>query len=183
MRRSLTAALAALFLLAAGLAAAAPASAAPASAAPASAAVRLAGDVPGDDVPGDNQGCPLLDGSTHYWNAYENHVFGGGTHEYSQKAHLFVRYNGNVILYDECGAERWAVRGGTPGAYMIMQGDGNLVIYNPDGSVVFATHTNGADPDHALGAYLVLDDNGELAIYGYRNWAWAGIIWTTGTAH
>jgi hypothetical protein len=178
MRRSVTAALAALFLLAAGLAAAAPASAAPRGATTVPAAVPRI-DVPGDDDPG----CPLLDGSTHYWYAYENHVFGGGTHEYSQKAHLFVRYNGNVILYDECGAEVWAVRGGVPGAYMIMQGDGNLVIYNADGSVVWATHTNGANADHALGAYLVLDDNGELALYGYRNWAWAGIIWTTGTAH
>ena len=58
----------------------------------------------------------------------------------------------------------------TNGTYqLIMQGDGNLVIYNP--GAIWSTKTNG----HA-GAYLVLQTDGNLVIYDS-----SGAIWASGT--
>jgi surface antigen len=50
--------------------------------------------------------------------------------------------------------------GGHPGAYLVMQADGNLVIYTASGSPIWATGTNGHAP-----AYLALQDNGNLGVY------------------
>ena len=52
---------------------------------------------------------------------------------------------------------------------LIMQGDGNLVIYNP--GAIWSTKTNG----HA-GAYLVPQTDGNLVIYDS-----SGAIWASGT--
>ena len=48
---------------------------------------------------------------------------------------------------------------GNPGAWAIMQGDGNLVVYSAAGTALWNSGTYGHP-----GASLVLDDGGTLAI-------------------
>jgi RHS repeat-associated protein len=59
---------------------------------------------------------------------------------------------------------------GTPGSYLAMQGDGNLVIYTPSGSPVWSTNT----PTGTGNYMLQVQDPGNMVIY--RD------IWETGTS-
>lgn len=58
------------------------------------------------------------------------------------------------------GATTQSVFQGTgEGLYLAMQADGNLVLYRPDNTVLFATNTGG-NP----GAYLVLQTDGNVVV-------------------
>jgi hypothetical protein len=155
MRRQWTILLATLAMLFAGLVAAHPAQAAPAD--------------PADPA---REECQLYDAETQVWHKSENKIFHPNSHHYSKRADLWVRGNGNVLLKDECGFVRWRVQTGCPGAFMIFQGDGNLVIYC--GRVpVWWTGTVGD------GEHLALQDDGNFVIYDFY---WKA-VWNTGTAH
>lgn len=41
------------------------------------------------------------------------------------------------VVYDSTGVPLWYSRTASPYAYLLLQGDGNLVIYSPDGAVVW----------------------------------------------
>lgn len=58
------------------------------------------------------------------------------------------------------------------GSYAIMQGDGNFVVYTPQGEAIFATGTNGHE-----GAYLSLQSDGNLVVYGPQGEA----LWASNT--
>ncbi len=83
---------------------------------------------------------------------------------------LLYQTDGNLVLYRGDGLALWASNTGgqTPGQ-VIMQADGNLVIYGPSGAQ-FATDTYG-NPN----AVLLLQNDGNLVIYA------AGPIFATGT--
>jgi surface antigen len=57
------------------------------------------------------------------------------------------------------------------GAYLVMQGDGNLVLYGPSGAL-WSSGTPGK-----LGAYLAVQDDGNLVVY-----AAGGAVWASNTA-
>ena len=65
--------------------------------------------------------------------------------------------------------EKFTGSGGN--ARMVMQGDGNLVLYGPNYSVVWMSGTNGHP-----GAHLVMQNDGNLVIYDGPTG-----IWSTGT--
>jgi len=66
--------------------------------------------------------------------------------------------DGNLELWNESANELiW--ESGTRGEQLIMQGDGNLVIYTAEGEPVWASNTSGHED-----AVLVLEDNGAMAI-------------------
>ena len=49
--------------------------------------------------------------------------------------------DGNFVLYDQDNEPVWASNtGGNPGAYLAVQDDGNVVVYQ-DGSPLWATNT------------------------------------------
>lgn len=82
---------------------------------------------------------------------------------------LLMQNDGNLVLYGPNGSIWSSQTGGNPGAKAIMQNDGNLVIYNSIGQPIWSSATGG----HA-GAYLIVQNNGQLKIiYG------ATAIWTT----
>ncbi len=61
----------------------------------------------------------------------------------------------NSAPYDE------VVVDGPSGASLVMQGDGNLVLYGPDGVAVYSTGTAGT-----AAARLIVQDDGNLVLYG-----------------
>jgi hypothetical protein len=83
--------------------------------------------------------------------------------------------DGNLVLYRNTDrAALWASNTyGRPAQVCIMQGDGNLVIYGPDGEYIWDTATNGQP-----GSRLVVQDDGNVVIYNANN----RLIWSTDTA-
>jgi hypothetical protein len=71
-------------------------------------------------------------------------------------------------LYDG-GAALWASNtNGTSPNFVVMQGDGNLVIYDANGTPVWASNTSGHP-----GAYLIVQSDGNVVVYQgvYAQWA------------
>ncbi len=93
---------------------------------------------------------------------------------FSNSARFYLRmqeWDGNLVVYDAaCGhAATWATHAYGSGHYLIMQTDGNAVVYNSAGTAVWHTYTYG-NP----GAYLDMQDDGNLVVYradGVALWA------------
>jgi hypothetical protein len=82
---------------------------------------------------------------------------------------LIYQIDGNLVLY-RGGTALWAT--GTNGQQLgvvVMQGDGNLVLYVPGGRPIWASNTNGSP-----GSHLILQNDGNAVIYrpdGHAIWA------------
>ena len=86
---------------------------------------------------------------------------------------LIMQGDGNLVLY-QSGTALWASNtAGTAADEAIMQGDGNFVVYSSSGSALWATGTNGNS-----GAYLEVQNDGNVVIYS----AAGAALWSTGTA-
>ncbi len=66
----------------------------------------------------------------------------------------FVQYQGGVALWNT-GTQ------GNPGAFIVLQNDGNLVIYRSNGTAAWHTSTHGTAADT-----LVMQDDGNVVLYG-----------------
>jgi surface antigen len=73
--------------------------------------------------------------------------------------------DGNLVEYNAAGQPLWdppppTPTGGHPGAYAVLQGDGNFVVYPAGGgTALWASYTN------TPGDYLTLQNDGNLVIY------------------
>ncbi|MER6442781.1 protein kinase [Streptomyces sp. NPDC001185] len=97
------------------------------------------------------------------------------TGEYLQSAHakLIIQKDGNLVVYDERNQPRWASHTSGQGNSLAFQQDGNLVVYRADGRAVWASNT-GSSP----GAHLELRADGDVVVSaGDRD------LWHTSTAH
>jgi GH25 family lysozyme M1 (1,4-beta-N-acetylmuramidase) len=84
---------------------------------------------------------------------------------------LIMQGDGNLVLY-HAGVATWDTRtNGTSSRYAVMQGDGNLVVYEAGGTATFSTGTSGHD-----GAQLAIQNDGNLVIYQGST-----AIWNSGT--
>jgi hypothetical protein len=72
---------------------------------------------------------------------------------------LVLQGDGNVVLYRSSGSARWATSTNNA-VRAVMQGDGNFVLYSANHAAVWASNTVGHP-----GAFLVLQDDGNLVIY------------------
>lgn len=82
---------------------------------------------------------------------------------------LIMQADGNLVLYSGSGALWASNTSGNPGAYLGVQSDGNIVIYNASGQAIWATNTNGQST-----SYLVIQTDGNLVAYntsGVAVWA------------
>jgi hypothetical protein len=82
---------------------------------------------------------------------------------------LIVQGDGNVVLYGPGAVVRWTSRTAGAGNRMVMQGDGNLVVYTSAGRAAWSSGTSGN-----AGARAVLQDDGNLVVYrpdGRAVWA------------
>lgn len=99
---------------------------------------------------------------------------GESMHSDNWKYELILQEDGNLVLYGPDGP-RWA--SGTWGKhprYCTMQGDGNFVIYDVNNRPIWASNTAWTKMD--VGHNLVLQDDGNLVIYHFDD-----VIWATGT--
>jgi hypothetical protein len=81
---------------------------------------------------------------------------------------LIMQGDGNLVLYQEGNALWSSETGGNPGSYAIMEGEGNLVVY--DGTTAKWNSSTWGFP----GADLVLQSEGNLVVYqdGHPLWDW-----------
>ena len=87
---------------------------------------------------------------------------------------LIMQGDGNLVLYID-GVALWnSQTHGYTGAYAAMQSDGNLVIYSSTGQALWYSQTHGYS-----GAYLVVQDDGNVVLH---NAAGTSTLWQTGTA-
>ncbi|MFD9908795.1 hypothetical protein [Streptomyces sp. NPDC059063] len=91
----------------------------------------------------------------------------------SDTARLVMQSDGNLVIYDEFNRARWATGTVGQGWVMRFQEDGNLVVYTRSGRAVWASNTDGHP-----GSRLVVQDDGNVVIY-YGSRA----IWASGTDH
>ena len=93
------------------------------------------------------------------------------------KACLTMQSDGNLVVYDERGAPRWASNtAGRPGSVAAFQGDGNLVVYAPGGQPIWASNTASGDPQNVN--YLCTQGDGNVVVY-----KWPRAVWATNTVH
>jgi hypothetical protein len=86
---------------------------------------------------------------------------------------LIMQGDGNLVLYQGSTA-LWASNTvGSAADEAIMQGDGNFVLYTSSGTPVWASNTAGN-----AGAYLEVQNDGNVVIYS----ASGSVLWSTGTA-
>jgi hypothetical protein len=84
---------------------------------------------------------------------------------------LVLQGDGNLVLYRSTGLARWATS--TSNAVSaVMQGDGNFVLYAPGGLAVWDTGTWGHP-----GAFLVVQDDGNVVVYDPQGTA----LWASNT--
>ena len=82
---------------------------------------------------------------------------------------LIMQPDGNLVLYNAGKEASWSSQTSGPGNYVVMQPEGNLVVYNEAKVAQQATGTWGFS-----GAYLQLQDDGNLVVYqdGHPIWDW-----------
>jgi hypothetical protein len=83
---------------------------------------------------------------------------------------LVMQGDGNLVVYGPPGALWSSVTAGTPANVAVMQGDGNFVLYN--GSTPYWSSNTAGYP----GAYLVVQDDGNVV-----NYLGSTALWSTGT--
>jgi hypothetical protein len=104
---------------------------------------------------------------------YPVHTFYPGDAVRSDRARLIMQQDGNLVVYDEYGTPRWASNTVGSGYRAVLQDDGNFVVYSRGGGPVWASNTSWAH-----GAHLSVQDDGNVVLYlGSRP------IWATGTEH
>ena len=84
---------------------------------------------------------------------------------------LVMQANGDAVLYGPTGPT-WHTNTTTPGSYLSMQGDGNIVVYSPNATALWASNTYDSP-----GARLIVQDDGNLVLYRTDNTP----RWQTGT--
>lgn len=80
---------------------------------------------------------------------------------------MVMQGDGNLVIYGPSGPTWSSNTVGSGGTKVIMQGDGNLVIYTASGTPVFATGTRGSN------AALVMQNDSNLVIYASSGAVWA----------
>jgi cell wall-associated NlpC family hydrolase len=85
----------------------------------------------------------------------------GGTYR------LDMQWDGNLVEYGRYGPV-WATHTHSQGAYLVNQGDGNLVVYNASGVALWASGTDGQGLVN-----LVIQDNGNVVDYKGNSPIWS----------
>lgn len=85
----------------------------------------------------------------------------GGAYQFDMQT------DGNLVEYGPSGA-LWATYTSSPGAYLVNQGDGNLVVYNTTGTAIWASGTNGQGA-----ANLVVQTDGNVVDYKGSSAIWS----------
>lgn len=85
----------------------------------------------------------------------------------SRAFELLMQGDGNLVLYGPGGATWSTGTSGHPGAFAVLQSDGNLVLYGSAGAL-WASNTGGESADRTI-----LQDDGNFVVYGASSPLWA----------
>jgi SpoIID/LytB domain protein len=86
---------------------------------------------------------------------------------------LVMQTDGNLVLYNGAAQPRWASGTFTPSSRAVVQSDGNFVVYRPSGAAAWAARV------YSPGAYLVVQDDGNAVLYSTAGTAlWDGLGFT-----
>ncbi|GAA0393381.1 hypothetical protein [Streptomyces luteireticuli] len=91
----------------------------------------------------------------------------------SDTATLVMQTDGNLVVYDEFGRARWDASTVNRGWRAVFQTDGNFVVYTRSGQAAWNSKTAGHP-----GSRLAVQDDGNVVIYDGSQ-----AIWNTRTAH
>jgi hypothetical protein len=86
---------------------------------------------------------------------------------------LIMQQDGNLVVYDENGTARWASGTFGTGLWAVFQETGNIVIYDRESKPVWTS----GEPDHQS-AVLWLQEDGNVVIQEGSE-----VLWQSGTAH
>jgi squalene cyclase len=100
-------------------------------------------------------------------------TFEAGTVVQTVRSKLIMQPDGNLVLYDASGTAHWASQTQGTGNTAEFQEDGNLVVYNSQHQALWASTTQGAD-----GATLKVLETGNMVIATDT-----GVVWQTNTAY
>lgn len=84
---------------------------------------------------------------------------------------LVMQGDGNLVLYSAAGHAVWASRTVGQGVRLVMQGDGNAVLYTPTNEPLWATRTA------TRGSRLVVQSDGNAVLYTSINQAMWASAW------
>ncbi|MEW2117650.1 hypothetical protein AB0945_21160 [Streptomyces sp. NPDC005474] len=90
----------------------------------------------------------------------------------SETAELIMQQDGNLVVYDEFHNPRWGSDTVGRGWEARFQTDGNLAIYNIHGVAVWGSGTEGHP-----GSLLMVQDDGNVVIYDGNAAIWATNTW------
>lgn len=116
------------------------------------------------------------------WPNDEHISPGTGFTSFDGRFMLMFQLDGNLVLYKGTFLSRenaiWSSNThGNPNTYMVMQSDGNLVIYNnADGRAIWSAEVSGYP-----NAYLRIQDDGNVVIYESWPPRRENALWSTGT--
>jgi hypothetical protein len=83
--------------------------------------------------------------------------------------------DGNLVEYRGDSAV-WQTGSHAPGAYLALQGDGNMVVYSQEGKPLWASNTRKAPS--GLTPYLALQADGNIVVYASDG---KTVLWASGT--
>ncbi|WP_329244156.1 protein kinase [Streptomyces sp. NBC_01478] len=100
------------------------------------------------------------------------YTFEAGTFVQTARSKLIMQPDGNLVLYDASGTAHWASQTQGAGNTAVFQEDGNFVVYSAQHQSLWASNTQGAD-----GATLKVLETGNMVIATD-----AQVVWQTDTA-
>ncbi|MFE7135120.1 hypothetical protein ACFVIM_30110 [Streptomyces sp. NPDC057638] len=99
---------------------------------------------------------------------YAPFVFNHNDSVSSDTATLIMQSDGNLVIYDEFGRARWASNTVGRGWTAQFQPDGNFVVYTRSNRPVWSSRTH-----RHPGSRLVVQDDGNVVIYDGSRAVWA----------
>ncbi|MGI5229438.1 hypothetical protein [Actinoallomurus sp. CA-142502] len=103
---------------------------------------------------------------------HDTYVLQPGQEVHTDRIRLALRTDGDLVLLDQHGTVVWSTGTNASGTHAVFQADGNFVLYSSSQETLWSTRTDGHD-----GAVLVMRGNGDLAIVQGDT-----TLWHTGTA-
>ncbi|MFI5635338.1 hypothetical protein ACIA8E_39545, partial [Streptomyces sp. NPDC051664] len=92
----------------------------------------------------------------------------------SNRMHIRMRHDGNLVITDENEAVRWSSHTQGKGNHAVFHPDGRLVVLDKDNQTVWSSGVGGS-----AGAKLIIHRSGDVTVTS----ASGSVLWSAGTSH
>lgn len=96
-----------------------------------------------------------------------------GQRLYSGSYSLLMETDGNLVLYSSSGHALWSTRTSGTRAHLVLQTDGDVVLYNSTGHALWSTHTAGSGNSNVF----ALESNGNIVLLNAAH----HVLWSSHT--